>query len=610
MLLYLLATIALFLSSITIAARWFGSAPLVALLAFLVLVLTQVTGIQLLLGAIGQLYPIAVTVAAIALCVGLLLVNRRLQPIALFDKPDDSQLNNPDEERRLSLLGFGILALVGVVLLGPIAAIVPELLQQLRQVHPLSWDVVSYHLPNAIDYLQAHSLWNLTGSYAYYPGGNELLNLWSMGPLRHEGAIGLTTLTLVLGIALAVGLSARSLLPNSHPFWQGLVAILTLGLCLYVQPLQLMLFDFGRNDITIAFWQVLALGLLLQNLQTPTAFWRISLGVCTGMLIGIKPNGAFLAVGLWAVVFWGSGYRLKSLLREIVTPALAIGGFWYLRNLVVFGRFSPPNQLSGAMDLSIAANLFNPQLYAPNAPLFWLVGSFVLAIVTLIADPLMAKPRNNRMQLTAIWLLISLLGLSLTPSGAGYFAGAGKTFLIQLRYGAAIVPFTLLLLGAWCDRLGLFDRLTLPNALTQALAPNNKLPLTIVPLVLTSLVFLTTTYKPPQGLPAYEGIFFPSGKNPSGLYGWVQEHLRDRTIFSVGPRPLGLYGPNWTNRVTAHLGATQIPAIPPATTDLIITYDPFTRQLPNNLRQVAQTDGWTITYQDNLALVLHRAAKK
>jgi hypothetical protein len=589
MILYLLAITAVLLSSATIAARWFGKRPLVALLALLVLVLTQITGIQLVLGALGQLYPIAVTISAIALCGFLLYISRNLTAIEVLDGSDEPPLNP---------LGWGSLALMGLLITLPIMPILTELLQQIRQVHPLGWDVVSYHLPNAIDYLQAHSLWQITGSYAYYPGGNELLNLWSMGPLRHEGVIGLTTLTLELGIALTIGLLVRSLLPI-HPVLQGLIALLTLAACLYVPPLQTMLFDLGRNDITIAFWQVLALWLLLQLDRQPSPFWQISLGVCTGMLIGIKPNGAFLALALWVMV----GVKQPRSLPPIILPALAIGGFWYLRNLIAFGRLSPPNQLAGAMDLSIATNLLNPQLYALNAPLLWLVGSFVIAITTLLAKPTVP------MKLVANWILISILGLMLTPSGAGYFMGSGKTLLIQLRYGAAIVPFTVLLLGCWLDRFG-FNRWPRLDRFTgQNHRPSSKLARAIAPLLLTILALLTTTYKPPLGLPGYEGIFFPFGKTPSGLYAWVQENLRDRTIFSVGPRPLGLYGPNWSNRVIARLGATHIPEIPADTTDLILTYDPFTRKLPDNLRQIIQQPGWAITYQDPLALVLHRTPK-
>jgi hypothetical protein len=318
------------------------------------------------------------------------------------------------------------------------------------------------------------------------------------------------------------------------------------------------------------------------------------------MLIGIKPNGAFLALALWGMV----GAKQPRSLPRIILPALAIGGFWYLRNLVAFGRLSPPNQLAGAMDLSIATNLLNPQLYALNAPLLWIIGSLVISITTLLAKPTVP------MKLLATWSLVSILGLMLTPSGAGYFMGSGKTFLIQLRYGAAIVPFTVLLLASWLNG---FDRLAMPSILDNFIAlnrrPSSKLALTIAPLVLTTLALLTTTYKPPLGLPAYEGIFFPFGQTPSGLYAWVQENLRDRTLFSVGPRPLGLYGPNWSNRVIAHLGATHIPEIPADVTDLVITYDPFTRQLPDNLGPIANQPNLRIIYQDKLSIVLHRTTK-
>jgi hypothetical protein len=601
-LLFFFATTAVLIAGSVLAMRWFPRSPLYALLALLVLVLLQVTVVQLVLGALGWLYPVVIMGGAIALSISLTFFGRRCQAV-------DIEI----AEQQINPTGWAILLAVSLALTLALTTLLGELRQQIQHVHPLSWDVVSYHLPNVVDYLQTHSLWTLTGSYAYYPGGNELLNLWSMGPLRHEGGLGLTTLTLVLGTALTLGLILRSLLPKTDPWLLGFLALVTLWTCASVPPLQAMLFDLGRNDITIMFWQSLVLLLLLEwqrshLAKAPTQFWSLALGLGSGMLIGIKPNGVFLVLGLWGLVAFKHPRSRLTTIWPTIWPAILIGGFWYARNLLTFGRVSPPNELAGAMDLSIAANLFNPALYRTiNASLIWLIAATMLSVVTLlfVRSPRISPQISPQIKLLAAWLLISIVGLGLTPSGAGYFMGSGKAFLIQLRYGAAIVPFTLLLGFGWLD--GRFPRQTW----TTTAKPRSRIPLaiaaTLIPLIATAQL---ATYQPPKSLPAYEGIFFPFGKQPSALYNWVQENLHDAQIFSVGPRPYGLYGPGWTNRVISHLGATHIPEIPAATTDIVISRDPFTRKFPDNLRQVAQEPGITLTYQDPLAIVLHRTPNR
>lgn len=624
---FIISTVLVGLSAARISHRIFPYQPLQSLLSFLSLFWIIITVLQLTMGMVGFLAPIPLLCACVAFSLGEWLWSRR--------RPVFERESQKDPIVMLSSLGIGVTIALAFLSLLPLSGLLGEIWGQVRSVQPLSWDVVSYHLPNAVTYLQAQSWLLIKGTYGHYPGGNELLNLWSMMFFRNESLLGLTTLALVLGSLLAITVIFNLVVPVRSIFWRGIFSLgLILGL-FNISEFQNLFFDIARNDSTMLFWELVALWAFLKS-KTRVENWSIVTGISLGMLIGTKPNGLYFLIAalILNLVFSNSeleeslGDRLKSSLFKILLPSLAIGGGWYLRNLVQTGRLTPPDQLKAAADLSIVQNLTNPELYALNLPFAIVLIATIVSLLPLVITTFQSLkssksqitfPKASRsvplgIQIVAAWNLSAIGALILTPSGAGYLAGAGKVFLIQVRYSAVIMPLTLILLSyalalllepllqpkPWLDKL---ERRSTPIAA--------KMPLLITSsIALMLMVLQSTVYRSPQGLPGHDSIVFPMGPQQSQVYGWVQENIKNSVIYSVGLRPYGLVGEDFSNRVIDRLGSsgwTLAEGLPIIQANgvkyLVLSVDPFERSVPSGLKDALNQPYFKVVFQDDLAVV-------
>ena len=632
--LFSISTLCLILSAAWMADRLFPRQPLQSLLSFLVLFLISTSLIQLLLGAMGILNPTAVLCSSIAFTIGVVR--------SFWKRPNPKEKLDPIAG--LSQLGIGITVVVGFLGLLPVRSMLADAWMQLRSVHALSWDVVSYHLPNAVTYLQTQTWWMIQGTYGHYPGGNELLNLWSMMPLRSEALLGFTTMALFLGSVLASVVILNLVVPIRSPFWRGIASIVLVGVLVSIPEFQNLAFDVGRNDVTMLFWELVIVWTFLRS-KTRTDHWAILTGITLGMLIGTKPNGLYFLLGmlLLNIAVPNSeldepiAVRIRTTLLKILLPSLLVGGGWYVRNLILIGKLTPVDQLKAAVDLSIIQSLSNPALYTLNSPFIILTFATVLSFVILTTavafrpidridrPPL---PQSSRfaiplgIQIIAAWNLIAIIAMIVTPSGAGYLAGAGKAFLIQIRYSAIVMPITgiliLYVLSVLLDR-ALQPTSWLNRLERRSVPPQSKKTIAIAAGTLALLTAAQlATYRSPEGLPGYDGIFFPTGKTESNVYRWVQKNIQGSTIYSIGLRPYGLLGDRMSNRVIDRLGtsgwtwaegelvvATQKPNF------VALCVDPFDRSIPLDELKKMAGDGskFNLVYQDDLAIVFRVALK-
>ncbi len=623
-LIFTISTILVGLSAARISYRIFPYQPLQSLLSFLSLFWIIITVLQLTMGAVGFLVPIALLCSCITFSLGEYFWSRR-RPFFVRESQKEAIV-------ALSALGIGVTIAFAFLSLLPLSGLLGEIWSQVRSVQPLSWDVVSYHLPNAVTYLQAQSWLLIRGTYGHYPGGNELLNLWSLLFLRNESLLGLTTLALVLGSLLATTVVFNLVVPVRSAFWRGIFSIgIILGL-LNISEFQNLFFDIARNDSTMLFWELVALWAFLKS-KTRVENWSIVTGISLGMLIGTKPNGLYflIAAMILNIIFSNSELeetvidRLKSSLLKILLPSIVVGGGWYIRNLIQTGQLTPPDQLKAAADLSIFQNLMNPALYALNLPFIVVMTATIASLIPLIITILQRIQGSlpitvNRsiplgIQIVAAWNLSAIVALILTPSGAGYLAGAGKVFLIQVRYSAVIMPITLILLGYALALL--LEPLLQPKPWLDALE-RRSIPIAVkLPMLITSSVALmlmlvqSTTYRSPQGLPGHDSILFPMGPKQSLVYSWAQENIKNSVIYSVGLRPYGLVGENLNNRVIDRLGSsgwTLAEGLPIIQTNgvkyLVLCVDPFDKSVPPGLQEVLrQGDRFQLVFRDELAVV-------
>ncbi|MFN3678202.1 phospholipid carrier-dependent glycosyltransferase, partial [Thermosynechococcus sp.] len=322
----------------------FPHQPLNALALFLSLTLVQITLVTLVVGALNLLTPLSLLIGSVVLAsliLTLLLRHRDWFLGAQRESLGRSQLNSLNGKGWLVALGLTLL--MAALLHKPIA----QLYKQVILVHPLiSVDTVGYHLPNAIGYLQSQGLWKLSNPYSQYPGGNELINLWSLVPLRHDGALGLTTFALNLGLFLAGLLILRDVQSWKHSLSLYLTFLLFVLAYLFVPTFRFyFLYDVGRNDVTVAYWLLMGFWTWMAFMGakgTSRNFWLLWSGINFGCALGVKPLALYYITGLGFLIIF---HYIKSLdrsallrqLREVLLfwllPIILISGFWYLRNL-------------------------------------------------------------------------------------------------------------------------------------------------------------------------------------------------------------------------------------------------------------------------------------
>lgn len=631
---FAISTLALLLPNWLLTNRLFTRQPLAGALFYLCLSLFQITVIELILGMSNQLkMPGIISLSLVSGAVVLWLTIQgidRWQKAIYSPSPTNSLEENEALNSGLNSTGILILSLIALVLLIPIYSTIVDLFTQIFRVHPLSWDVVSYHLPNALDYLQTASFWTNRNFFNQYPGGNEILQIWSFLPLQLDTLLGITTAILSLGVLLTATLMLKNVLPSFSQFEWGIWTIILWVLCLWIPLFQDVLFDFGRNDITIALWELVALWSTQQaTMQTHhKKWWLLGTGISLGMAIGVKPTGLIYFVGFLGLAFTPffpknqHSFRAKVLeiSQFLILPAVLFGSFWYVRNLLQTGTLSDPNLTRAAAELSIFRSLLNPNLYQINFPFLFLIFSIVITISATIICTQNASPS---FKLLTGFNGIAIVALILTPSGAGYWAGDTPFFLIQIRYGVAIVPVTLLLLLSMLAQKVESLKQQNPTIQTQfsngldrfhkqSKSYSTALFLGVMNIIGFALIaFQLTTYQPAIGLPGFDSILFASNTKPSQVYSQVQQNIRNSVIYSIGLRPYGLYGFPFSNQVIARLGSIDwnyqegAEIIRQYQPDFIVfSRDPFSGQVPNDLAFLLnQPKRFEIVYQDPLAAI-------
>uniref|UniRef100_B8HW74 Glycosyltransferase RgtA/B/C/D-like domain-containing protein n=1 Tax=Cyanothece sp. (strain PCC 7425 / ATCC 29141) TaxID=395961 RepID=B8HW74_CYAP4 len=624
MAIYLISSIAITISAYIFACKIFPSQPLAAALLQLCLVLLQITGIILILGIFKALNSWALLLLALVL--PGLLIWLAVKKIHL-SKPE------PNQQYYLNSSGLMLISLMIVVSLIPFYSLMGELLLQIHVVHPLSWDVVSYHLPNVLDYIQTHSLWTVQGIFSPYPGGNELFQIWSFLPLKLDSVLGFTTLCLCMGFMLAATLILTELIPTKYSLVSGLWTVALWVACLSIPYFQNIWFDFGRNDLVVSFWLLVALWTLMRVAvhNNHASWWMLWCGICSGIAIGIKPNAAYYVLGLFLLYFCkffpspDPNHPFRSKLISVFSlwalPATVLGGFWYLRNLLINGTLFDRGLVEPGAKLTILRLLFDPRIYQPSEGSIFLLMALLpilIAVFFWFRKPELYPPQ---FKLLIGFNSIGIFAWMLTPFGAGYLAGDSFIVNLQIRFALAIVPTTIILFLYFAHQLIIrlilkFPRLNSGSAWI-AKFHHHRPPRTAVLLGTFNLIGLLLlslqliTYQPPIGLPGFDSILFSGNQNPSQIYRWVQQNVRDAKIYSIGLRPYGLYGFPFSNQVIYELGSSSwsytsgLEVIQKFKPQFIaISLDPFTGQVSQDISYLLnQPQAYPVVYQDRLALV-------
>jgi hypothetical protein len=424
---------------------------------------------------------------------------RKLRATTHAPTPPAGEASLPGALSALSLVALGVVALV-FAHWGLTAADALD-----RGI--FNFDSLWYHMPFATEIAKSHSVTGL--HYAetvftnwFYPQNSELVH--AVGILLTER----DTLSLFLNFGwLAVAfLSAWCI---GRPYGVGPLSVVAVAIVLSSHTLVVREPGAAKNDVMAAALLLAAIAILV-NWNTyltrvarrrgspmaegaaerrPSTWGRAAAtgpasetlplaaaGLATGLAVGTKSTALAMAAALTvaAIALAPAGRRWAAAAWWFLT-ALAGGGYWYLRNLVVAGNPLPqlesvgpislphPERLqSGRPDFSIAhyatdtgiwRDYFGPGLHDAFGALWPLV------VAAALAGALLALSRGP--DRVVRWMggvaLFGMLAYLFTPLSAAGAEGAPTGFEINIRYAVPAILAGLALLPAALSRPGYAD---------------------------------------------------------------------------------------------------------------------------------------------------------
>ena len=245
---------------------------------------------------------------------------------------------------------------------------------------PTDFDCLMYHLPLIDSWLQSASLYSPDCSHWSNPGGSELLAAWSCGPFSGDFLAPLNNLPVVIIWASATLQFCRMLGMTHH--WPELATLSAMSVYATLHQT-----DDASNDLIVAALFMASNVYLLRFLEAPHLPSQVMLGICCGLLCGVKffalgyaAVTCFTLVGALAVtVNWHTALRAAI---STVTLILVFGGYWYIRNIVYTGL--PLYPMGDTQSLAYP-NLWETSLIGNSHPRLW---SLFLQAVWMAGGPI------------------------------------------------------------------------------------------------------------------------------------------------------------------------------------------------------------------------------
>ncbi len=337
-----------------------------------------------------------------------------------------------------------------------------------------NFDSLWYHMPFAVDMAQTHSVVGMhhvetVFTNWFYPQNSELLH--SVGIV----VTGRDSLSLFLNFGwLTVAFLAAYCV--GRPYGRGALTAVAASILLACHTLVVRDPGAAKNDLAAAALLLASIAILVEAWAHRRDGWErwavAAAGLAAGLAAGTRVTGLAMAGALTVavVVLAPQGRRLASF-GWWSLPALAGGGFWYLRNLVVAGNPIPeveslgpislphPERLQeGRPDFSIAHYLtdtgvwrhyFAPGLHEAFGSLWPLVvsGAAVAALLAILHG------RDRIVRWVGAVALFGLVAYLFTPLSAAGAEGEPVGFGINIRYviPALLAGIVLVPLDRWVD---------------------------------------------------------------------------------------------------------------------------------------------------------------
>ena len=344
--------------------------------------------------------------------------------------------------------------------------LVPSMLAALL-LPPYTWDEVAYGAALPRDFARAGRLFYNSdyGAYAAFPANYEALVTASLALTNDVRLTQLLNVVLALALAATATLLARAL---------GVARLTSLAAGCFVlcAPVLIETAPLTKNDVANAFFQALAVLVLVACLEQRGYLAVILSGAFLGVSVGIKYSSLHfvLALAPFAVLFMtrSAASRTDALKRvSLWVASLALcGSPWYLRNLVLFSNpvFPFANEWLGADNgFTREQSALLQECFDGLADFSFRTGTFgtfvtrivkafgVLPMTLLLPGALLAlRPTRRRAGVLVAGTAVVYMLLTLF---AGFWEP--RYFLSLLVLSSALAALALQSLGSAAERLGL-----------------------------------------------------------------------------------------------------------------------------------------------------------
>lgn len=439
----------------------------------------------------------------------------------------------------------------------------------------INYDGVSYHLPTLVDYAQRGTLWYTGGPFASYSYAYELVYGYPMLFVHEHWSLVLMNALTTLMAAAAVMHLGRTLVraanrmiggSDAGPLNPMVAALVALGL--WSLHFGQNLDDLGKNDVFVCATLVGALALVLDwameadrsraraLLVTAIAALGLAVGTkATALLFAPLLAGVALVAGLGSAVGADRPRIGRGLGAAILLGAgsLAIGGFWYARNIVLFGHIVEPGNERG-FKMSLWHNIADGRMYQFHKYSF-VVAVTLLSPVVLFVLGMMWKRRTRQrgsgggLVVTSL-LLFQLAGLGImliTPfflfRDRVWFTRLG---IVQMSVAAVVYGAMLAYLAS---RLGR-SRWSGPASFGHAASrlASGRVAGGLATMILLGLAIVLPwrwDQKHVWGMPTDDLDRRKKRLPTTQVYHYIQHIGEPKRIYAAGLRPYGLYGRNW-----------------------------------------------------------------
>jgi hypothetical protein len=337
-----------------------------------------------------------------------------------------------------------------------------------------NFDSLWYHLPFAVDMVQTHSVVGMhhvetVFTNWFYPQNSELLH--GVGILL----TGRDTLSLFMNFGW-LGMAFLAAYCVGRPYGRGALTTVAAGILLACHTLVVRDPGSAKNDLAAAALLLASIAILVEAWARRRDGWDrwalAAAGVAAGLAAGTRVTGLAMAAALTlAVVMLALRGRRVAAFRWWFLPALAGGGFWYMRNLVVAGNPIPEVESLGPISLPHPERLqqgrpeFDIAHYATDTGVWrhyfasglheafgalWPLVVFGAAAAALLA---LFHGRDRMVRWMGAVALFGLVAYLFTPLSAAGAEGEPVGFGINIRYviPALLAGIVLVPLDRWFD---------------------------------------------------------------------------------------------------------------------------------------------------------------